>query len=188
MFRSGICIYLAVLFVLFGCVKENVRETAVLEHEYFVSSGLFIHPSFILVELQPDISKIDKGEYFYLGPVCIQEGCDDVRCGIYHRPLSVESFYPVSPETVMRVDDDTQIYSIEVKHSSPDTLFLEVAFSHVEEGNDRLEITNGNMRLPFIRGRGCLYRCIIDGLPLQSVSLPRSGIQRFFVDMNSLFM
>lgn len=188
MFRSGICIYLAVLFVFFGCVKEKGLENGVLEHDYFVSGELFIHPSFILVELQPDISKIDKGEYYYLGPMCIQEGCDDVRCGIYHKPLSVRPFYPVSPETVMRVDDDTQIYSIEVRHSSPDTLFLEVAFSRVEEGAGRLEITNGNMRIPFIKGRGCLYHCIIDNLPLQNISLPRSGAQRFFVNMNSLFM
>ena len=188
MFRYIICIYWVVLFILSACVKENNVESCRNKHEYFVSGEALMHPSSMLVELQPEISETDEQQHFYLGPVHISSGCKDMRCGIYHKPLSVDCFYPVYPQNVMSVENNFQIYSVEIKHTSPDTLILDIAFSRVEEGEDGVEMTNGSMRLPFIKANGSFYRCIIDGLPLSNIPFSRNGVQRLFVDMNGLFM
>lgn len=178
----------AVLLVS-GCMGGDDDKNDRAEHEYIVSGCVALHPEYMLLEFLPAALNVGAAQpRYYIGPARGCSYCGEIRCGVYKKSLSPKHLYTVSACNVARLRSASQVFSVEVSHFFSDTLFVEIAFSRICDISGGIERTDCHMRLPFVKSPTGYYRCIPDGLPVRCHRQPHSGVQRLFVDMNSLFM
>lgn len=181
--------YVVALSLFAGCSGGCDNNDDTVEHEYLLSGCMAMHPEYMLLEFCPMTFDASVGrQRFYIGSVQIFPDYCDTRCGLYKKSLSEKYFYTVFGGCVMGLRGDAPIYSVQVRHSFCDTLFVGIVFTRVYDARDYMERADCRIRIPFVKCRMGEYRCITNGLPLRCMRRPRSGVMRLFVDVNGLFM
>lgn len=187
MVRTGFLIFVMVVITLAACDGKR-KSLFKSEHLFFTSGEPFLHPSYTLLEFTTVIGDKNDMAHYSIGPLHLLSHCGSVRCGVYEPALSAH-VYPVLPLDVLEVENDkVHVYSAEIEHQSGDTLILELSFSGVVEDDDLLEMVDGAIRVPVVKSYGNIYRCIVDEKTLVSDDAGSNANQRFFVNLNSLFM
>ncbi|MBQ3540025.1 MAG: hypothetical protein IJA46_09430 [Bacteroidaceae bacterium] len=184
---------LAFFLLLFAaCSHNGNRVSQGCVGRYFIGGKALLHCERTLIGVLP-VGNSLVGDSLFFGPVRI-EGCNgDLRCGVEERgPLS-EHIRMLCAKDVMCVDDShVSCYLLELKSSDRDTLLLKFAYSYSISGDSVVEIVEGSLCLPFVRGAGNRHHRLrpeeYNILPLREITPAEGETQRLLIDVGRLLL